>query len=1128
MSPFDEATLAQIKAADPTKNTWVSANAGSGKTRVLTDRVARLLLHNTDPQRILCLTYTKAAAAEMQNRLFKRLGEWAMLPDDELRNALQLLGEESTFLDLEKLNQARTLFAAALETPGGLKVQTIHSFCDALLRRFPLEAGVAPQFNVLEDRQAKQLRSEVIEQMAQHLDTSPIDELAKHFTRMDTDELTREIVKKRTGFKISPTHSDFNVQEKVTIEQLGERVFIPFLKTIEQLITLMSLGSKNDVKISKKLGNIDLEGSVNQNLKILENVFLNGVKAKSGPFSAKETIATLGTIPDTDPLFVLQLEIATIVESNRVIRLALNAYERTQSLHKFANSFLTAYDERKASNALLDYDDLINLSAQLLTKSSMAQWVLYRLDGGLDHILVDEAQDTSPSQWAVIDCLAHEFTHGASANDRPRSLFVVGDEKQSIYSFQGADPDVFGEKKIEFETLLKHIDQELVDRELLHSFRSAPPILNLVDHIFAGYAGAEMKAPPLHKPFHNTKPGRVDLWPFIEKEKAPDKEVWYRPIDLPAPNDPKQELARRIAHNLRDLLDSRQIIKVENEYRPITAGDILILVQGREAQSPTSLFREILKELKSKGIPVAGADRLNVGDELAVRDILSLLQFANMADDDLSLAEAMRSPLLNMSEGELFSVAHARKGTLWQSLRERSEYEKVLVILHDIRKQVDYLRPYELIERILTKHNGRQKLLSRLGPEVEDGIDELLAQSLQYEALEPPTLSGFLHWFVSGEVEIKRDMGKSNQIRVMTVHGSKGLESPVVILPDTGDKSMPQSEQITLANGKAIWRSTGGEGSKIQNESESLFKSRQSAEKMRLLYVALTRAESWLIICGARERKRETAWYNLVESAMIDLKASTISIDGMGDGLSLESENWAELGIEETAKSLVTDEVIKPSWISEPAIKLARPKQPMAPSKLGGAKALPNDNALPENEAKIRGKRLHKLLEHLPAHPKEARLSIAHHLLNSEPISNNADDINILAAEAIALLDNPNLSHIFFGHDSLAEVGITAYISQLDNNIVGYIDRLIIRDTTILAVDFKSNAGVPLSVEETPIGILAQQAAYFLALEQIYPNHSINMAILWTRTGEIMAIPNNIAIKALKSIQELDDSSDRS
>lgn len=300
----------------------------------------------------------------------------------------------------------------------------------------------------------------------------------------------------------------------------------------------------------------------------------------------------MGTISKIDPLYELQLKIATIVASNRVIRLALNAYERTQSLHKFANSFLTAYDKRKASNALLDYDDLINLSAQLLTKSSMAQWVLYRLDGGLDHILVDEAQDTSPSQWAVIDCLAGEFTYGASANDRPRSLFVVGDEKQSIYSFQGADPDAFGEKKIEFETLLKHIDQDLVDRELLHSFRSAPPILNLVDHVFAGYAGAEMKAPSLHKPFHNTKPGRVDLWPFIEKEKAPDKEVWYRPIDLPAPNDPKQELARRIARNLRDLLDSKQIIKVENEYRPITAGDILILVQGREAQSPTSLLEK--------------------------------------------------------------------------------------------------------------------------------------------------------------------------------------------------------------------------------------------------------------------------------------------------------------------------------------------------------------------------------------------------------------------------------------------------------------------------------------------------------------------------------------------------------
>ena len=284
---------------------------------------------------------------------------------------------------------------------------------------------------------------------------------------------------------------------------------------------------------------------------------------------------------------------------------------------------------------------------------------------------------------------------------------------------------------------------------------------------------------------------------------------------------PKQELARLIAKNIKGILQSKQTINVDNELRPVNPGDILILVQGRETQSSSSLFKEILKELKSSNLPVAGADRLNVGDELAVRDILSLLQFANMANDDLSLAEAMRSPLLGLTENELFKTAHKRQGTLWQSLRDQNHHTNALAILTDIRNQVGYLRPYELIERILTKHRGREKLLARLGSEVEDGIDELLAQSLQYEALEPPTLSGFLQWFVSGEVEIKRDMGKGNQIRVMTVHGSKGLESPIVILPDTGDKSLPQNAQITLSNNSSVWRSTGDEGSEIQTQCRS-------------------------------------------------------------------------------------------------------------------------------------------------------------------------------------------------------------------------------------------------------------------------------------------------------------------
>jgi ATP-dependent helicase/nuclease subunit A len=1126
MTNFNDASLAQIYAANPLKNTWVSANAGSGKTRVLTDRVARLLLNNTNPQKILCLTYTKAAAAEMQNRLFESLGKWAMLPDEDLRDELINLGEDNKILNSDKIKQARTLFAAALETPGGLKIQTIHSFCDALLRQFPLEAGVSPQFIMLEERQAKQLRIEVVERMAQQSDTSEIDMLAKHFTRLNTDDLTNEIVKKRSGFKSPPKLVDFGISQDISIDDIFKETIIQHDGMIKSLVKVLNTGTKNDLKAANNLKEYFSTDSINIKLKILEQVFLNGKTAKAGPYSAKDNIATLKLIPKSSSLFNIQSVISKDVEAARKHRLAINAYNRTLVLHNFANSFLEAYDKRKSFNAFLDYDDLINLSSELLTSSSMAQWVLYKLDGGLDHILVDEAQDTSPTQWAVIDCLAREFTYGMSSNDRPRSLFIVGDEKQSIYSFQGADPDIFSEKKSEFKSLLHHINQDMEDRELLYSFRSAPQILSLVDQTFS--KSDQKKLSPTHKAFHSTKPGRVDLWPFIEKQDQPDKEVWYRPVDMPAPNDPKKELARLIAQNIKELLLSKQTINVDNNLRAVTPGDILILVQSREAQSSSSLFNEILKELKSKNLPVAGADRLNVGDELAVKDILSILQFANMANDDLSLAEAMRSPLLGLSENDLFKIAHNRKGTLWQSLKDQNHHRKVLEILTDIRNQVGYLRPYELIERILTKHRGREKLLARLGSEVEDGIDELLSQSLQYETLEAPTLSGFLQWFVSGEVEIKRDMGKGNQIRVMTVHGSKGLESPIVILPDTGDKTLPLTSQITLSNNSAVWRSTGSDGSEIQAQAEAIIKEKQAEEKMRLLYVALTRAESWLIICGAGSHKRDSSWYNIIKSSMISLNASKYEFYNIGEGLLLKDLNWDNLETNGKISKPNIKQNTNPNWLVEKAKKINRPKQALAPSKLIDDKTLKSISNKPDGDAKELGELLHKVLEILPKMPKSEWTQFLNNFFKNDKSKLTNEKKNDLKSEAISLLDNPKLSYIFFSPNSLSEVGITSHISQLNNNILGYIDRLIIAENTITAIDFKSNVNIPDSDKEIPKGILAQQAVYLLALQKIYPKSEIIIAILWTKTGEVMNISHNTAINSLDTIQHLDDSIDRS
>ena len=552
------------------------------------------------------------------------------------------------------------------------------------------------------------------------------------------------------------------------------------------------------------------------------------------------------------------------------------------------------------------------------------------------------------------------------------------------------------------------------------------------------------------------------------------------------------------------------------------AGDILILVQNRGP-----LFNAILKELKSKGLPVAGADRLNVGEELAVRDILSLLKFAAMADDDLSLAEAMRSPLLGFSEGDLFAVAHDRNGTLWQSLRETTSFEPAMTILRDIRAQVDYLRPYELIERLLITHQGRENLLARLGPEIEDGIDELLSQAMQYETLEAPTLTGFLNWFESGKVEIKRDMGMAaNQIRLMTVHGAKGLEAPIVILPDTGKKTPRNRSQITAIGDTAIWRSSSSDAADAQSAADVAQKERDQAEKMRLLYVALTRAESWLIICGAGERSKDgNCWYDLTSQAISSLESAPTDFPHIGAGQSFQNEQWQQMATTKPCSEDAVGPTQTPDWMTTIAPKYARPKQPLAPSKLSGSKALPNDDALPEEQAMRRGHLLHKLLEELPALSRDEWQEYGQRLLQHDADQSVSHD---LISEAVALLQNPDLHDIFFDSNSMAEVGITAPIVGSDQKMMGYIDRLIVTDSTITAVDFKSNAGIPDTVQQIPTGILAQQGAYLAALKLIYPDHHIDIAVLWTRTGQIMTIPHNIAMNALEASLHLDDSPERS
>lgn len=1119
---FNNATRDQIAAARPDASTWLGANAGSGKTRVLTDRVARLLHDGVDPQNILCLTYTKAAASEMQNRLFKRLGEWAMLDDDALRASLRELGVDGPLPD-DRLNRARTLFASAIEAPGGLKIQTIHSFCAGILRRFPLEAEVSPQFTEIEERAAELLRADVVDTMADGEDADLVRGLAQHYTAEDFSKLTAEIAGKRENFA-----SPINWPDTLALfDQPGDLdaaaiEAAAFGATDLDLLTLVigAMRQAGGPTNEKNAANLTEITSLNISaLPILEGIFLTGSGAKN-PFSAK--IDALPTKPAqkliADHMPALN-DLMERIEQAREPRLALAAAQKTFALHHFAQGFLPRYAAEKQLRGWLDFDDLIIKTRALLSNSVVAAWVLYRIDGGIDHILVDEAQDTSPRQWDVIEKLTDEFGSGQGARDNEnRTLFVVGDKKQSIYSFQGADPLEFDRKRTSFEEKIKGAGGVFQRRSLAYSFRSSAAILRVVDLCFGDYVQAGFGNEEEHIAFKEDLPGRVDLWPVVEPAERQEDRNWFDPVDRPSPQHHTVILAEKIATEITRLISGGDTIPDEDPNtkepfrRAITAGDFLILVQRR---SP--LFSEIIRACKVAELPIAGADRLKVGAELAVRDLGALLSFLATPEDSLSLATALRSPLFGWSEQALFDLSHRRETPhLWQALRGQIDrYPETLAMVRDLRGQVDFLRPYDLIERILTRHDGRRKLLARLGAEAEDGIDALLSQALAYERSTVPSLTGFLVWMETDDLDIKRQIDSaSDQIRVMTVHGAKGLEAPIVILPDCGARPINIRDEVIRIGETPVWKSSADSQPNAMQSALETRKETELQERQRLLYVAMTRAEKWLIVAAAGKLPDDgSSWYQMVEKATED--AGAVTVPGFPEIRRVFHGDWNGLPLREIAQQKPPEVSLDPTFLQV----LANPERrttTISPSKLGGAKALPGDEGEDEDAALSYGGYVHALLEHLP------HFSATDYMQVGTQFGAGLPDEMIAAglAEAQSVLSTPALSHIF-GSNSLAEVPVSADISL--GRIHGIIDRLLITPDHILAVDFKTNRVVPDDIATCPDGIVRQMVAYAQALTALYPNHRIETAILWTRNATLMVLPRDIVTIPLVAPPHLDD-----
>ncbi|MCX2724374.1 double-strand break repair helicase AddA [Roseibium salinum] len=950
----------QDLASRPRASAWVSANAGSGKTFVLSRRVVRLLLDGTDPSRVLALTFTKAAAAEMATRVFKILGTWVTMEDTALAQELEDI--EGRRPNAARLAMARRLFARALETPGGLKIQTIHGFCEALLHQFPLEANVAGHFSVLDDRVAAELMAEARAGVLHRAETEPASAFGKALASVidlmsdgGAQKALDELIQNRDAFRrwtvdagdletaLAELAGLLEVDPSARLADFDARfkAECPFDRnTCLSYAEALNTGTKTDQARAQDLLAAHALQDPAAFREAWQQIFLT---SKLEPRKSLATKKLAEMFPQmVDALTGEQARLLALLEE----RCKVATFEGSVSLLRLAEAVIRHYEQAKTARGFLDFEDLVVKTATLLQKSDAAQWVQYKLDQGLDHILVDEAQDTSPRQWEVVQALASEFFVGAGSHERTRTLFAVGDEKQSIYSFQGAVPAYFDAMRRAFSTQAGAAEQEFHSVNLQLSFRSTPDVLGAVDKVFhdaSAHKGLSQEVtPPVHEALRKD-PGIVDLWPLEAEADIEEPDDWRLPVDHVGSGSPMLKLARRIAAEIAGWMR-------EGTAEP---GDVMVLVRKRGP------FVEALnRELKQFDIPAAGSDRLVLTDHIAVQDLAALGHFLLLPEDDLSLACVLKSPLFDLTDDDLLEIARetpekGRPGTLWQMLVKRSDgsgkWRAVRAKLEDWRGRADFVPPYEFYARLLGADGGRQAFRARLGVEVDDVLDEFLALTIAHEQAGTPGLEGFLAWMAAAPTEIKRELTNTKgMVRIMTVHGSKGLEARIVILVDPGappvsaihDPCFLPRRRLDndLLPPALVWLPSKANRMPWHDDAVEALREAQEEEYRRLLYVALTRAEDRLIVCGWEPKRgaHENCWYSMVERA---LKPEARELTGANGEVVAwrwrQSPGQAMSGTTGKAAAPETDEAPLPSWIMEPVRPLPRKNacSPRGPSR---------------------------------------------------------------------------------------------------------------------------------------------------------------------------------------------------
>jgi ATP-dependent helicase/nuclease subunit A len=1160
LSPLDQARAHQTAAADPGRSVFVTANAGSGKTTTLVDRVARLLLRKAPPGEILCVTYTKAAAAEMQARLFEKLGRWAVMDDAELSGDLvRLDGRDPAGLKPADLREARRLFARALETPGGLKIQTIHAFCEKLLRRFPIEAGVSPAFKVLENEAAVALSHAAREDLARAALADPDGRLGAayaHFAveldwkafhallamiEAERGKLVAYVERVDSGAAPGP-HILVGADPDVSPAAV-ERDFLDWIDGAEWLrvAEAMQTGSTNDQKLAACMRAAAPPGC---SVAGMADVFLK----KDG--DPRTTMGTKSAPPAAVAwLAELQLKYLAIRDVLRAARVA----DDTVKALTLARAHAAFYESAKLRQGALDFSDLVVRTVDLLTKRSTAAWVLFKLDGGIEHVLIDEAQDTAPDQWAIFKALTEEFFSGEGAERRgdgpriPRTVFAVGDEKQSIYSFQGARPERLRQEAQAYEALVRGAGRAFEAVPLDTSFRSTEEVLAFVDAAFVGPGRTRALVGvsgdiPTHHPARVDQHGAIDLWPLFHDPAAPDREAWNAPVDKEDARSGRKQLAQALARDIRKQVEAGTAVhdhKTDQGVRPARWGDFLILVRRRDA-----LFEEIIRALKAEAVPVAGADRLKLSSHIVFDDLIAVARFVLYPDDDLSLAEVLRSPFCDVSDfgdpHSLYPLAdkEARAGrSLWRELQHRAGEQPAWRRARDFVQAALDARdrdPFAFFSSLLnrvddTGLSGRARILARLGREAEEAIDETLAQVLAAEGRGGVDLETCVSLLEAADVEVKREMeGARNEVRVMTVHGAKGLEAPIVILPDTTSRAKPQGPTLMPAAGEdgaegEGWLMCPGSAkddcpaSKAAREARV---ARTDAESLRLLYVALTRARDRLTVMGRALKRPEEgfeagSWWSVIAETFQRLdEDDPLNIRDIGEGVLRFGVDPERLlaGTIGRARPATVPDWARSAPTADTAARFA------SPSKMEEMTRIPAPSPLATTAGPgaplgrfRRGDLIHRLLERLPDIAPGDRGAAARRLLSRERDLDEGQRAEMIAA-AFAVLDDARFAPVF-GPGSRPEVALTGAVANVP--VSGRMDRLVVTPDRVLVIDYKTHRPAPDRIEDADPAYVLQMAVYASVLARLYPDRTVEAALVWTDGPRLMAAPQAMMDAAL-------------